>query len=131
MPDPVTPPTPGERFWYEGEVLKVTDGDTVRVRLDLGCDTFRRETLRVYGINAPESKGVTAAAGKAATAFLQELLPAGTRLLAHTIKDKKEKWGRLLADMYTYGPEGNVLPDSISKRMTDAGHAQPYFGGPR
>lgn len=40
------------------EVLKVHDGDTVRVRLDLGFDTYRDVWVRIDGIDAPELKDV-------------------------------------------------------------------------
>jgi endonuclease YncB( thermonuclease family) len=137
MPDPVTSPTPGERFWYTAEVLRVVDGDTVQVRLSLGCDTFRRETLRVYGINAPESKGATAVAGKAARDFLNSLLGLGGPVLVHTILDKNEKFGRLLAHVFlpdlakstAAAPVWN--PVTVSQQMIAAGHAVPYLGGKR
>jgi micrococcal nuclease len=124
--------TPGERFWYDGEILRIVDGDTIEVRLDLGCSTYRREKLRVYGINAPESRGATAAAGKAAKAFLEGLLPVGTHALVHTIKDKDEKFGRLLANLFLPTTETGVFDTiTVSQRMIDAGHAVPYFGGKR
>ena len=55
------------------------DGDTVVVDLDLGWRVYRNgERIRVAGINAPE-RGTRK--GSAATAYANELLPAGTPVL--------------------------------------------------
>ena len=37
-------------------VVKVVDGDTVDVIIDLGFDIFYESRVRLYGINAPESR---------------------------------------------------------------------------
>lgn len=56
-------------------VRRVVDGDTVEVDLDLGWRVYRnREHLRILGLDAPERR---TAAGAAAKAFAEQLLPAG------------------------------------------------------
>ena len=43
-------------YEYNAQVLRVVDGDTVDVLIDCGFSTFRKERVRLYGINAPESR---------------------------------------------------------------------------
>lgn len=122
---------PGEKYWYTAHLVRVVDGDTIDVILDLGCDVLRRERIRLYGVNAPESKGATAPAGKAAKDFLVAQL-GQEPFLIHTIRDKSEKFGRLLGDVFLPIKALGVFdPVSVNKRLIDAGHAVAYFGGAR
>ena len=43
-------------YEYKCELIKVVDGDTIDVLIDVGFSTFRKERVRLYGINAPESR---------------------------------------------------------------------------
>lgn len=82
-------------YIYNATVLKVVDGDTVHLMVDLGCDVNVKMTCRLAGINAPE---MSTDAGKAAREFLVELLQ-GQSIELHTVKDRKEKYGRYLAHL--------------------------------
>lgn len=127
-------------YEYRAQILSVTDGDTVRLDVDLGFSLRQKMTLRLYGINTPELHGVAdAAPGKAARDYLTSLLsnggqgPAGGPLTMSwkavtikTIKDKTDKYGRLLADIYL-----DKDPESVNLKMVKAGHAVAYFGGAR
>lgn len=124
-------------YWYRASVLEVTDGDTVRVLLDHGDNTFRKRYLRFNGLNTPESAGEgKEERGLEAKAFVAKLLPVGTELLVHTIRtskkrlyDKSEKYGRLLADVYIVDLEAwTVAEVSISQQLIDAKLALPYDG---
>ena len=47
----------GERmYYYKIELLRVVDGDTVDVRIDLGFNVWHKCRVRLMGINAPESR---------------------------------------------------------------------------
>lgn len=81
-------------YEYAASILKVVDGDTVHADLDLGLDARMRTTLRLAGINAPE---LSTQAGPPARAFLQYLLATGGPLVVRTVKDKREKYGRLFS----------------------------------
>ena len=85
-------------YEYQGKIIRVIDGDTVEAEIDLGFHTFRKETLRLYGINTPELRSKdTEEKRKAynAKARLAELSQGD--LIIRTIKDKKGKYGRYLA----------------------------------
>lgn len=103
-------------YEYDAEVLKVVDGDTVDLRVDLGFSIFTEMRVRLYGINAPE---LNTQAGKDARAWLlNKLLP---NITVRTIKDRQEKYGRYLAVLLD--ESGN----SINEQMVAVGHAVPYM----
>lgn len=100
------------------------DGDTVEADVDLGFSTFRTERFRLYGINAPETKGESRGDGRAATEFLKTLIAKQTGnsnvLMIQTHQDKQEKYGRYLAVLIANGINLNAA-------MVAAGHAVPYM----
>lgn len=64
-----------ERLWvYRASWERVIDGDTVDTRVDAGFRNYRRERLRLLGVNAPEMKGATREAGLAARAYVEAWL---------------------------------------------------------
>jgi micrococcal nuclease len=110
-------------YEYLAEIRSVYDGDTVRLDIDLGMDIWvRNVSVRINGIDTPELKTTE---GKAARDYAKSLLKVRQKVTVKTIRDKKEKWGRYLADI--------ILPDgsSFSTNMVAAGHAKTYFGGKR
>jgi micrococcal nuclease len=119
-------------YEYKATVLKVIDGDTVDVRVDLGFHIFQDMRLRLYRIDAPELRGKTEEERKAAVlarSFLGQLLPVGKTLRVMTLKDKTEKFGRFLAELYLTDAIGDE--PSVNQMMIDAGHGVPYDGGKR
>jgi micrococcal nuclease len=109
-------------YEYRGTVLSVVDGDTIHADIDLGCDIHTRLTLRLAGINAPEKATLE---GKAASVWLDAHLPGEPNaLLIRTVKDRREKYGRYLAELFVRGV-------SINEAMVLAGYAVPYTGGRR
>ena len=45
-----------ERFWYGATLLKVIDGDTIELMIDLGFNIHHKIRVRLYGVNTPESR---------------------------------------------------------------------------
>jgi micrococcal nuclease len=117
-------------YEYAATVIGVVDGDSVRLDVDLGFSIRQRMALRLWGIDAPEIVGETRAAGEAARDFLRGLLPVGAKVRITTFKDKGDKYGRLLANVWL---SAVPAPDdaSVNRRMLDAGHAVAYSGGAR
>lgn len=101
-------------FEYQATVVRVVDGDTAHVKIDLGCDTFLQTTVRFFGINAPEKNTWE---GKVSKAFLEDVLPVGQAIVLQTIKDKREKYGRYLGVLFKDGVNINNL-------LVEAGHAE-------
>jgi endonuclease YncB( thermonuclease family) len=114
----------GPREYPGCRIVRVVDGDSLEVDVDLGFRMTCRMPLRLAHVDAPE-RGTTA--GKAARAWLSELLDPirfGMPLLVRTYKPY-DKYGRWLAEV--------ILPsgESVAELMVTAGHAVPYEGGPR
>lgn len=107
-------------YEYVATVLRVIDGDTVDLSVRLGFDIVINLRFRLYGINAPETRGPSKLAGDEAAAFLRKHLPVGKEVLIRTYKDAKEKFGRYLAE---------IISDdqNINKLMVKTGHAVEYL----
>ena len=115
-------------FEYRSNLLKIVDGDTIDVDLDLGFSVvLKKQRIRLYGINTPESRTRDLEEkkyGLAAKARLRELLESAESITVKTAIDKKArgKYGRIL---------GTVYADDINvnEKLVEEGHAIEYFGG--
>lgn len=96
-------------------VLRVVDGDTVDLVLDVGFYLSTALRFRVLGVDTPE-RGQPGAAG--ATAFVQAWLADSDELTAYT--RKADSFGRWLVDLTR--EDGS----SLVAALLEAGHAQPY-----
>lgn len=103
-------------YQYKAEVLKVVDGDTLHLSVDLGFDIKRRDTFRLYGLNAPE---MSTPEGVAAKEWLVGKLTEGV-LIITTRKDAREKFGRYLATLW-------IDHNNVNEAMIAAGHAVSYL----
>lgn len=91
-------------YEYRVVVCSVHDGDTFRADVDLGFDVWIKNTaFRLNRINTPELKGDTLVRAREARDALRELLPVGGEAIVRTQKDKTEKYGRMLADVFVNG----------------------------
>ena len=121
----------GNRMYENREkVIKVVDGDTVDVDIDLGFGVWLKdERVRIMGIDTPESRTrdkVEKKFGLAAKARLKELLGATPILKTQVGKggeDMKGKFGRILGDFLT--EDGKKCGELLIKE----GHAVKYMGG--
>ena len=114
---------------YDVRVVKVVDGDTIDVDIDLGFGvTLTDERVRIMGIDTPESRTrdkVEDLFGEAAKARLKELMANGAKLITTEDRkgeDMKGKFGRILGDFKI----GDKLVTDI---LVEEGHAVAYFGG--
>ncbi len=110
-------------YEYRAKPLRIVDGDTVHLEIDLGLETSRKIKCRLYGINAPEMNTLE---GKAARAHLEGLIKAAIDkdgyLRVSTIKDRTEKYGRYLVMLSDH--DGN---DWLNNIMVANGHAMVYM----
>ena len=108
-------------YWYKAKCLRVIDGDTVELMFDLGMNQFRKERVRIYGINTPEIFGVKKeteeyAKGMEAKEFVEEFVKDAD-LLVQTIKDKTGKYGRYLARIFKFEGDDMVkMSDGLLKQ---------------
>ena len=101
----------------KARVLRVIDGDTVKVNLKPGP----KATIRVLGIDTPEVYGGEECHGPEASNAMKRTLPRGTivRLRSDPSQDLKDRYGRRLR----YIAEGQV---DVGRRMVRRGHARVY-----
>ena len=85
-------------YQYHAIVVKVIDGDTVDLVVDLGFHVSIAIRTRLIGIDAPE---VSTPAGKLVRDTLRGMLPIGTAVTVQTEKHPGDKYGRWLARIGT------------------------------
>jgi len=115
-------------YEYKATILKIVDGDTVDVDIDLGFGVWLKdERVRIMGIDTPESRTsdkVEKVFGLAAKERLKELLGKEVTLKTFAAKDgqdMKGKFGRILGDFI-------VGDQMVSDIMINEGHAVRYHG---
>jgi micrococcal nuclease len=86
-------------YEYRAKVIKVYDGDTITVLIDLGFGVTFKEKLRLYGINTPEVRGKERPDGLISRDRLRERI-LDKNITIKTFKDKKGKYGRYIAEIY-------------------------------
>ena len=115
-------------FDYRCKLVRVVDGDTIDVNLDLGFNVWHRARVRMLGIDTPESRTRNLeekALGLASKARLQELLK-GSQVEIECSKEKG-KFGRVLGIVWATDKEGTRT--NCNNQLCEEGHARPYFGG--
>ena len=115
-------------YEYKCTVVKVVDGDTVDVDIDLGFGVWmRKQRIRMYGIDAPESRTsnrLEKPYGIASKKFLIGMLD-DKELILKTHKDAKGKYGRILGEIWR---TTDFADQSINEYMIEKHHAVRYMG---
>lgn len=110
-----------KRYFYSAIVREVHDGDTCTVDIDLGLATWQHgEKVRLNRIDAPELRGATRPRGLASRDFLREQID-GKPIVIETVKDRREKYGRYLAEVWLVDAKGKWL--NINDLMVSSGFA--------
>jgi micrococcal nuclease len=116
-------------YEYRCTVVKIIDGDTVDVDIDLGFGVWmKKQRIRMYGIDTPESRTrdlVEKKYGLAAKEFLTGMLDDKAGITLKTHKDKEGKFGRILGELWR---NTNYADQSINEYMIEKHHAVRYMG---
>ena len=126
---------PSRKSCYNFRVVKidrVVDGDTIDVTIDLGFDLYKKERVRIAGVDTPEKRTrdlQEKALGIDATNWLKEQLEntieGNDELTIRTeLKGGVGKYGRLLGWLYIGDNK-----KSINEQMISQGYAWAYDGG--
>ena len=122
-------------YEYKTKVVKIVDGDTVDVDIDLGFGIWLyKERVSIMGIDTPESRTrdkVEKKFGLAAKNRLKSLLGKNPVLKTQISKkgeDMRGKFGRVLGDFDVYCAKTDAWRPA-TKILVEEGHAVPYFGG--
>jgi len=126
---------PSRKSCYNFRVTKidrVVDGDTIDVTIDLGFDLYKKERVRVAGVDTPEKRTrdkEEKALGIDATNWLKdkltETIKGDEELIIRTeLKGGVGKYGRLLGWLYV--GDSDI---SLNEQMITEGYAWSYDGG--
>ena len=126
---------PSRKSCYNFRVVKidkVVDGDTIAVTIDLGFDLYKKERVRIAGVDTPEKRTrdlEEKALGLDATYWmkkqLEDTIAGDEELIIRTeLKGGTGKYGRLLGWLYV--GEDTV---SLNEQMITEGYAWSYDGG--
>jgi micrococcal nuclease len=109
-------------YFYNATVSDIYDGDTVRVHIDLGFNTWIfDQKLRLYGIDTPEIRGEERPLGLIARDFVIERIPVGTDIQVLTQRDATGKYGRYLATIFYDGGK------NLNEELLLSGNADEYM----
>lgn len=116
-------------YEYKCKVVRIVDGDTVDVDIDLGFGVWmHKERIRMYGIDAPESRTRDLEEkkyGLASKQYITDMLDDDGGIILKTHKDSEGKYGRILGELWrttTYADK------SINEYMIEKHHAVRYMG---
>ncbi len=114
--------TKDQLFTYVATIRKIVDGDTLAVALAVAPGLTHQLKLRLRGIDCPE---ISTAAGRAAKAFVENLLRVGDDVIISTTKP--DKYDRYLADVFIRQAMGQ---GSEAKGQDEADHPSPITSHP-
>lgn len=117
-------------YEYLATVLRVVDGDTMHLNVDLGFNIKFEMPVRLLGLNCPE---LNTDAGKVARQFVIDWLNTHAlvegihsedswQVILHSYKDKQEKYGRYLGMILDTSSFGL----SLNQALLDSGNAVVY-----
>jgi micrococcal nuclease len=111
-------------YEYNCKIVRVVDGDTVDVDIDLGFSHWiHNERIRLYGVDTPECRtrdDEEKAAGLLAKAFVEDALHVGGTYILST--REKGKFGRYLGVIFVSDKT------SINAALVTEHLAVAYFG---
>lgn len=111
-------------YEYSATIIKIVDGDTVDALIDLGFYLSKKERIRLFGIDTPESTTkdlVEKKLGLEVKEYVTQWFAKNTPFRLQTTKD--DKYGRILG-VFT-GLDGKTLNDILVQN----GYAWAYDGG--
>ena len=124
----------GPNHTYPVKITRVIDGDTVDADIALGFNEYKKDRIRLIGLDTPESRTrnlkekALGLPSKARLKYLIALAPLipGKRgkkaIFLKTTKDGKGKFGRILGTL--------IIGDlDVCEVLISEGHARAYFGG--
>jgi|TARA_Y100000996_G_scaffold267837_1_gene210826 micrococcal nuclease len=116
-------------YEYRCKIVKIIDGDTVDVDIDLGFGVWmHKERIRLYGIDTPESRTRDLDEkkyGLIAKGWIEKFMPVGSMQTLITQKDKSGKFGRILGKFRVNDGHYDII---LNDWMISNHHAVAYYG---
>lgn len=111
---------------YSAQVTRVVDGDTVVATIDLGFDVSVTKSIRLYGIDTPESRTSDPEEKRfglmAKEALVRQINETDGRVTLRCPSDETDKFGRVLGELW----KDDLL--NINQWLVDQRLAVRYFG---
>ena len=118
-------------YEYRATLLKIVDGDTVDVDIDLGFGVvLSNQRIRLYGIDTPESRTrdlEEKKCGKLAAKYIEDHIKVSSTFTLRSRLDGKGKYGRILGELICFVPEFD-REMSLNDAMIVKKLAVKYFG---
>ena len=111
-------------YEYACKPVRVIDGDSLIATIDLGFHIQFNTSVRLYGIDTPESRTrdpQEKKCGLLSKKFLEEAVKNGKNIIIRTQKDEKGKFGRVLGSLVIDGI-------NINHKMIEENLAVAYYG---
>ena len=113
-------------YEYSCRIVRVVDGDTVDIDIDLGFDLWlKKQRIRLYGVDTPESRTRNKeekVRGLLSKKYLQDAIKKSKKLTIKTHKGSETgKFGRILGEVFADGKNLNL-------QMCKEGYAVAYYG---
>ena len=120
-------------YEYQCKIVRVVDGDTVDVDIDLGFGVWmKKQRIRLYGVDTPESRTRDLEEkkyGLAAKKFVENHLPVGSKQTLRTKLDDRGKFGRILGEfVYEYEYEKITIKTTVNEELIKSHNAVAYHG---
>ena len=116
-------------YEYRCKIVKIIDGDTVDVDIDLGFGVWmHKERIRLYGIDTPESRTRDLDEkkyGLIAKGWIEKFMPVGSMQTLITQKDKSGKIGSILGKFRVNDGHYDII---LNDWMISNHHAVAYYG---
>ncbi len=118
-------------YEYNCKILRVVDGDTVDVDIDLGFGIWmHKERIRLHGIDTPESRTrdlVEKKFGLEAKKMVEAWMPVDSNQILITTKDKSGKFGRVLGKFKIFDGRNDRI-STLNDWMIENHYAVEYHG---
>ena len=115
-----------EPFCYRATVVRIIDGDSVVVDIDLGFGlVLKNQNIRLYRVDTPESRTKDLkekSAGLLAKDIVKGFIDTGSVITIKTLLDNKGKYGRILG---TIVDEKGI---NLNEYLIDNAYAVEYYG---
>ena len=117
-------------YEYRCKILRIVDGDTVDVDIDLGFGIWiHKERVRIVGIDTPESRTRNLeekARGLISKQYMIDKCPVGSKITLKSLD--RGKFGRILGEIWEADIDSTTV-EPLNKRMITDGFAVEYYGG--
>ena len=111
-------------YTYKAKLVRVINGDTLDIEIDLGFDIIIKQRLKLYGIDTPDSRSTNVDIKQKGLDVKQRLMDLlHKEFKVETMLNKRGKYGRILGKIYVIANGNEVC---INELLVDEGLAIRY-----